>query len=650
PSPPPRARRFPILLNRWLDAHPQALASRARDLETWIRRNLSGPTMDRVEVALHLGSLLGLDDLVIEHFSLQAYKLFNAGRFDLINRITGKYLAQDRPLPHYFYVIAARTMARQDRFDEAIAVVERGKAIYEERDHAEVECGELAFVAGNVFRFMNRTNEAMTELFLAREFFQVARDQRRLATADCSLGNLYFGRGSPREARRHYLSALGVMKSLGERDGQASLLGNLGLVEYDCGRFRRAALFLGQAVSLHKSLKNTWNQAIAQLSLSKVYLKMGQFSKAIRVLKECHQHKVQQRHESGVLEAAALLAWVCELLGNPAAAKAWWDQIPDLAGRTLEPRAVFVINGVRAMTALFKGEFAEAEKRYAAMLASSRKGNGSDIEGGDCLHGIGVSQALRGDPRAADTLLEAERQFAPFPQRSQTSQIRLFGALFFPDRFPHVQIDEQVRIFLDSQAYEPFWALFAGHLQRRGTPGCLQFLEYHLRKTPSTMLQGMLARQRALAGVIQHVEARRLRAAEFYLCLENGLTRPIHVDDYQAWRGKYPRQHLVFDGPSGILAWHDHTAYLRPGSIPHGVVTQLLIAFPHPVDVDALYHAVWKTPFDPETDTGAFKSSLQRLQKILRSVTPTAKIRRKKTKSKFGGIALLLSCHWEAIL
>ncbi len=647
-SGPPRP--FPIRFNRWLDEHPDVLERRRDELEDWIKRNLASPSINRVETALHLGCLLGLDDLVIEHFALQAYNLYNAGRFDLINRVTGRYLAQDRPLPHYFYVIAARTMARQDRFDEAIAVIDRGKAIYEAREHAELECGELAFVAGNVFRLMNRMNEAMAELILAREFYAVARDRRRLASADCSLGNLYFVRGMAQEARRHYLAGLAVMKDLGERSAQASLLGNLGLVEYDSGHFRRAALFLQQSVNLHRSLKNTWNQAIAALSLGKVFLKMGQFSKAMRILRECHTLKSQQSHESGVLETTALLAWLCELLGNTAAAKAWWDMIPDLEGRTLEPRARFVITAVRAMTALYKGEFLDAERLYASMLETSRQAESSDVEGGDCLHGLAFCQAMRGDPRAPDTLAEAERRFARFPHCSQLVQIRLLGALLYPERFPHVDLDAQIAAFLDTQAYEPFWAFLAEPMMQRGSPGSRRFIEYHLQKTPAAMLTALLARHRSLGKVVQAVEARRRRAAEFFTCLEDGLTRPIHHEEYEAWRREYPRDRLVFDGPAGLLVWREHVAWLKPGSIPHGILSQLLIALPHPVDVDALYHAVWQTVFDPETDVGAFKSSIQRLQKILRSVTPAAKVRRKKTRSRFGGVTISLSCPWTAIL
>jgi len=642
--------RFPVRFNRWLEEHHQILLQRRKEVEDIILRNISAASIDRVEVALHFGSLLGMDDLVIEHFAKQSYKLFSAGRFDFVNRITRKYLAKDRPLPHYFYVVAARTMARQDRFDEAIAVVDRGKAIFEERENSEVESGELAYAAGNIFRLMNKANEAMSELLLAREFFNVANDRRRLATADCSLGNLYFTRGAPREARRYYMAALSAMKSLGERDAQASLLGNLGGVEYDCGRFRKAALFLTQAIRLQRLLKNSWNQAIAQLSLGKVFLKMGHFSKAMRVLMECHKLKIQQNHESGVLESAALLAWISELIGNPAAAKAWWDMIPDLTTRTLEPRAIFVITGVRAMTALLSGDYGRAKKLYETMLAKSKNCDGTDIESGDCLHGIAVCETLRGDPLASTTLAEAEKRFSKNPQRNQLMQIRIFGALFFPEKFSHVDLDEQITLFLDAQSFEPFWGLFATKMQARATPGSERFLEYHLHKTPPSMLSMLFSRNRDFKRMIQRIEARRSRTAEFLTCIEDGNTRPMHVDDYHAWRKNYPTQHLVFDGPLGILAWKDHVAFIKPGSIPHGILAQLFVAFPHPVDVEALYQTVWQTPFDPETDVGAFKSSLQRIQKILRSVTPSAKIRRRKTRSTFCGIALELSCHWETIL
>ncbi len=644
-------RTFPIMFSRWLLDHPETMEARREEILAWIRANLYSAALRSLEGALFYGNRFGLHEEVIASLAKNGYKLFTAGRFRLINNLCMEYLDSQFPLPHYIYVVAARSLAREDRFEESIEVIDRGKLRFEAMEKAELECGELAYAAGNVFRMMNRINEAMSELFLAREYFSSAKDHVRLATADCSLGNIYFARGQTREARTHYLSALSVMRSLGIKDSQASILGNIGLVEYSSGKFRHAQQYLSKAVALHKMLGNAWNESVASISLGKVLLSMGQFSRAMKILKESHHLRVLQKHESGIFETAALMGWICDMLGKSAAAKAWWDMVPPMDKTQIEPRAKFVIMGLQAMTALFNCRFADAMTLYGNLFNFSMRGEDSKkIEAGDSLHGLGVSQALAGNPAAPISLGEALEHFKENPLKSQVFLLKIFVTLYFPEKFPKFSIPELVEHYLEIQAFDPFWGLYAQKLLETRLPEAVQFLEFHLRKTPPSMLQLMLTRIPALKAVIRKLETRKNRTADIFTHLVSGTPHQIGLEEYREWRKAYPPNSFVFDGPAGIVAFKSNIAFLKPGSIPHGILNQLFTAFPHAVDVDALYRAVWGTEFDPECDPGAFKSSTQRLQKILRSVSPSVRLKRRRTRSQHGGIVLNLSCRWEAIL
>jgi|GEM_PF-1130494 len=641
---------YPKLFNRWIDSNFKILESRKDEIIEWIKNNLHSPSNDRLEVALHYGNLLGFHDPVIESLAKNGYRLFNAGRFRLLNSLSKFYLESGKKLPHYIFVIAARSLARLDRFDEAIEVLDRGKKEFEDRENAELESGELAYTTGNIFRLMNKVNEAMSELFLAREFYISAKDRQHLAAADCALGNLYFAMGSCKEARSHYLSALSVMRELGIKDSQASLLGNLGLVEYESGRLKKAILFISRGIAIHKMLKNTWNEALAGLSLAKVLLLMGYFLRAMKVLQDCYKHKLQQKHDSGIYETAALLGWTYDLLGKSAAAKAWWDIVPQPDTLSNEPRALFVVRSLKAMTALFHCDFKEAEKLYAILLDYSKKKESSNMEIGDSYHGIGICQTFLDDPNAPTTLAKAQRHLGRNPLRIQLCHVNFFSALFFPDHFPDLDLGSLLMRYVDCQAFDPFWGLYAQKLQATGISESAVFIEYHLKKTAPTMLQSILKKVNGLNIVIKNIKAKIIREDESFTFISESATHPLTIKDYRNWRETTAKRCFIFDGPGGIISNQSNIAYLKPESFPHGILTQLFIAHPHSVDIDALYKSVWGSEFDQECDIGAFKSSLQRLKKVLSSVSPAIRIRRRKTLSPFGGIGLSILTHWEVVI
>jgi len=80
------------------------------------------------------------------------------------------------------------------------------------------------------------------------------------------------------------------------------------------------------------------------------------------------------------------------------------------------------------------------------------------------------------------------------------------------------------------------------------------------------------------------------------------------------------------------------------------MLSQLFLAYPNPVDAAALYASAWGMPFDPECDPAAFKSAAQRLNGLLRSVSPAVSLTRTFAAEGPGGVLLSLPAAWEAIL
>jgi len=648
---PKRGRFFPKLFLEWLEKNPAIFPIRKHEIIPWVTANLDSPNPDHLESALFFGFHLGLHDEVIGGLARNGHRLFNFGRFRQIQFLSEEYLKQKREIPSTIFVLAARSLARLGKNEQAIAILDEGKKRFENRENSETDCGDLAYAMGNIFRVMNRYDESLAQLYLAREFYLAVQDHRGVGLTDIALGNLFFTRGRIREAKGYYLNSLSIMKSLGLKDPQASALGNLGLIEYDSGRLRRAALYLMQAQNLHKMRGNQWNVATISISRAKILLTMGHFTHSARVLKEAHALKTKVKHVVGIYESSALLAWTNDLMGRASAAKAWWDSIPTLDPLKEEPRVLFVVNCLKAMTALFKGDLTTALELYREVYRMAEKREVSSPAIGDSLHCIGFCQTFLGHPEAPATLKKAWEALSGNPARVQVRLLKLFSCLFFPTHFPEFSLEENALRYMETQAFDPFWGFYAKKLlENSSIPALKKFLDYHFRKSPPGMIQTMIASIPDFGEVLKKIQVDRQRAAEFLTFISDGAPRPIHLDDYKSWRETPKTNSFTFDGPSGIVSFGANLAYLKPGSIPHGVLTQLISAVPHPVDLESLYRFVWGSQFDPECDLGAIKSAVQRLQKSIKSVNPAVRIRRKKTKSVFGGLEIIFPCRWEAVI
>ena len=164
------------------------------------------------------------------------------------------------------------------------------------------------------------------------------------------------------------------------------------------------------------------------------------------------------------------------------------------------------------------------------------------------------------------------------------------------------------------------------------------------------MLQTQLRIAPTLYKVLQKVEKRNLRAAEFLSHIDEEGISPVHIDQYRQKHGQVPEKTFVFDGPIGIVHFGSRRGYLKPRSIPHGILSNLLLAYPQPIETEALYRSVWGMEFDAECDLPAIKSALQRVRRLLKSLTPAVRLVRCLSPSDLGAIRIAFSCPWEAIV
>ncbi|MFZ2955556.1 MAG: tetratricopeptide repeat protein [Candidatus Ozemobacteraceae bacterium] len=645
----------PLILNRWFDRNPERFEQIRLVIEKWVRNHLHSSTPEKMETALYFGHRLGLDKEVLDALGCGGYSLLNAGRERVIARLASDYLAGGIPLPCLVYVVASRAAARRGNFEEALTIVESGRSMIDGRGASPTEMGELAYAAGNVLRIMNRIEQALPELFLARECFMTAGDSRGLILVDTAMGSLYFSRGMMREARTWYLQALSVARATRNNDSQGSLLGNLGMIDYDFCRFRRAILHFTRSIALQKARRNDWSVSVILMARAKANLQMGYLTKAAKDFQEAHALKTRLRHQAGIDESGIMLAWVSDLIGRSAAAKSWWTSVPDDRPGS-EPRVRFLIKNIHAMAALFGGDPAGALEQFRETLAFVRVNAISAAGEGSVLHGIGVCLAYMRKPGAAETLLEARDAIGKDSGRFQVRLINVFGALYFPEAFSEVNLQKELEAWLDGQAFDPFWGWYAHALRDRSEPAAEAFLEHHLRRTPTAMLKLLQERVPTFGGVLARMEQHQARAAEFLTHLIAGEPHPMHVNDYQLWHDSAHRGIVIFDGPGGYVAYGDRRAEIKPGSLAYGILTNLVSAYPRSVDVEVLFRAAWGTAFDPECDPAALKSAIGRVRRILRSVHPGIGLRRRTVriagnKSSTGGsIRLVLPPVWEAIL
>ncbi len=639
----------PRLLLGFIANRIDVLNLRADEISEWVDRNLASNDLELAGAAIYFGTLIGLEDEIVERFTQLSSRFFYAGKFNLINFFAESFLNRDLTFAHNVYLDVSKTFTAQERYDDALQLLEEAKTRYEDQPGSLL--GHLFYASALVLKRLGRVDEAMTELFLARESFIIENDNESLARAENALGNIYFSRGRPQSARAHYLAGLYRARQAGNENLLASFLTNIGLVEYDLGNFSKARAQLSRAYNMNRQQDNLWNASVTGMGLGKIFLKMGQFFKAIKIFREVLAIREKKQNLSGMYEIFSLLAWICELLGKQAAAETYWHQASSiLASTNLEARACYVGESLQAMSHIFNMRLPEAEKHYQQMIFRAVSKNASPVQIGDCHFGLAAAQLFQRNYNTGLESLRISRQYlGSGHSRAQRLQIDLLAALHLPEKFPELDLTDLIQQFIESGSFDPFWGHIAAKLQNCGKPAGLEYLQYHICKTPPSMLKQLVMRMPGLSDIIEKLQTENSRAGEFFTLMTSNETAALHHDEYVNWQKNYPASHLIFDAPAGLLIHGESRLRIKVGSIPHNLLLQLFIAQPHAVEVEALYRSAWGSIFDPEYDQGAFKTTVQRVKQLLKSICPSARIVRRKSRQSIRAVKISIAVPWILI-
>ncbi len=639
----------PRLLLSFIANRTDVLSLRSDEISDWVSQNLTAADIELAAAAIYFGTLIGLEEEIVERFTQLSSRFFYAGKFSLINFFAENFLNRNLTFSHNVYLDISKTFSAQERYDDALQLLEEAKSRYEEQPGSQL--GHLFYASALVLKRLGRVDEAMTELFLARESFIIDNDNESLARAENALGNIYFSRGRPQSARAHYLAGLHRARQSGNENLLASFLTNIGLVEYDLGNFNKARAQLSRAYGINRQQENLWNASVTGMGLGKIFLKMGQFFKAIKIFREVLTIREKKQNLSGMYEIFSLLAWICEILGKQAAAETYWHQAAAiLTATSLEARACYVGESLQAMNHVFNMRLTEAESHYKQMICRAVSKNASPVQIGDCHFGLAASQLFQGKINEGFESLKTSQQYLNGGHsRAQRLQIDLLAALYFPERFPEIKLEELIRHHIDSGSFDPFWGHIAAPLQKCGTAACIEYLQYHISKTPPSTLKQMIARIGGLRDILEKLQTENSRAGEFFTLMTSNETATLHHDEYVSWQKNYPGDHLIFDAPAGLLIYGASQLRIKIGSIPHNLLLQLFIAQPHAVEVEALYRSAWGSIFDPEYDQGAFKTTVQRVKQLLKSICPSARIVRRKSRQSIRAVKMSIAVPWILI-
>ncbi|MBF0548230.1 MAG: hypothetical protein HQM08_27585 [Candidatus Riflebacteria bacterium] len=643
-------RSIPIYFNRFLSKNFDLLINRKNEIKEFVLRNFLSNDLKRYENALYLASVLGMESELIDGLTKKGYELLNSGREKVLSAIIEGFITRSVNLPFLLYTILARIRSNSGNYEDAISILEVAKRKFEEEEDAFQALGEIAYASSNVYRMMHKFEHALSELFIARECYSQINDVRGLGMAETAMGNIFFAKGKPGEARLHYFKALNLMKEIGNLQAQAAILGNLGIIEYDCGIYLRANLFLNKAISLQRSLRNNWNLSNLLMTRGKTLMQMGYITRAFRVFKETYRLKQEINHNPGIFETAALLGWTCELLGQYAASKAWWAIVPEDEKLVSDPRIYFLIKTIKSQKIIFSGNYSESLRVYRDLMKIAKEKELPPLATESVNHGLLISYfGLKVKPDDDFEIPFQENQKIQSAYNLKILNKAILNILEDP-LLNRESIASLLEEFIKNDAFDVFWPVYIGNLSKLEQPIAKKFCLHHFSRTPQPLINLYCSKIKGFSKIISGL-SKEFKKSTFHLLGSND-SKEIRSEDYFRWQNSLFKgeEKIFFDGPSGKIVFKNFSKTIKPGSIPHKILSNLILAFPNQIEIGELFQSVWGINFDNECDPPAIKSSISRLRKTLGSVNPGLKIRAKGITSAKGKVVIRFPTKWEAVV
>ncbi len=639
---------LPKLLRQWLDWGDVWPRHLARSLVPWAQKAMKADEPERRAIGLWLAGRIGLLSEALAALPASGPLLFRISRGDVVYDLCAGAERAGMTLAVPVRIVYARFLIRDERIDEALKQID----VVRRQQKTELDTrvvAELSYLCGLAHRHARRFVLAEKELLAARCAYETLEDRARVLAVDLALGNLELSLGRLNTARHRYLAALNQLEESTPTTAAANLLYNLGLLEYKACRFERAVRFLHRSRERYRALGYASGETAALITMGKASLLCGDFCRGLRQFQLARG--IQQHAPGGghVQETTALMAWANELLGRAGPAVVLWQQIENESAASLPPASAFLIESLQVMRLLLHGDAVPAARQLQTLRETARTMNVPADELGALHFQSGLAHlSLKEPAKACRSFARALETMKDFQDLCPALLCRAVAGICFPARFSCERLGSRLQTLTEDRYYDPFWHVYALPLWELGIPEGQTYLWRHYRLTPPERRLSLRNRYPELTRVWSRL-ARLATSAERLTLLQNGKVSRITHEEYVIWKETKPVG-FRFDGPAGELTLRRVRRPLQTGSYPHRLLSQVLLAFPDPIELPALYRSIWGGAYDAETDAASLKASLLRLKSCLLEVSPTLRLVWEGGWKAPGRLRLIWHDAWEAVI
>ena len=191
---------------------------------------------------------------------------------------------------------------RRYAYGKALAWYEKALALAEEKNNLDGRARAL-FNMGDSLRFSGRPIDSIDSYKQALAVYQKLGNRQGEAA---SLGNLGLVHdsllGQYQQAIEFHQQSLEIAREIGDRKGEAASLGNLGNAHDSLGQYQQAIEFHQQSLEIKRAIGDRQGEARSLGNLGNAYDSLGQYQQAI----EFHQQSLEIKREIGDRQGEAI--------------------------------------------------------------------------------------------------------------------------------------------------------------------------------------------------------------------------------------------------------------------------------------------------------------------------------------------------------
>ena len=261
--------------------------------------------------------MYNVDEVTIQVISIGlivAGFLFNTNRFlkcielckECLFILKERAVINDHKLSKSFYVRIYFTMWK------ACSLISDNSNAKKYAENVVVLILELAEMYFHESKFAQAKNLFEKALLISKEI----GDRRGEATSYGNLGVVYLSIGEYEKAREYLEKSIAILVEIGNRSGAASCYTNLGGMYQTVGEYKKAREYLEKSLAIQTEIGNRSGEASAYTNLGLVYSSIGEYEKAREYLEKSIAILVEIGNRSGAASCYTNLGGMYQSVGE----------------------------------------------------------------------------------------------------------------------------------------------------------------------------------------------------------------------------------------------------------------------------------------------------------------------------------------------